>query len=93
MQYQDTITVVWAVHFGTGCDGNGPSDKYYFDNEEDANTVAALKLGEYVGTGSVYKERYFSDQTPPETSYKSAKEFAQNRLTWKEAVKFGFIKG
>ena len=89
MKELEVITVkyyrLFVVTFPT--DDRNSKVEGYFTSQEEADKVASLKRGWYGGTGSTYIKDFDSTKGLP-VYYKSADEWAKDKLTYNEYIKF-----
>ncbi len=85
------MTILYQVTFSYDDTGRAmDSMTAYFENQEDAQRVANLPLGYFNGGGSAYEKLFKPNEALP-TYYKSVKEYADDRLTHNQIIKFGLL--
>ena len=92
MRYQATIVKMFAVSWPQGDDGMRETPQVFFENKEDADTVASAKMGSWGATGKVVTYRYvLGEDYIPARAYNTVNEWVDDHLTRNEARKHGFI--
>jgi hypothetical protein len=92
MKYTIEVTELFVVRFDQSVDGRGPwdGDTYYFHEKEHAEKVVKFKLGAWNSSGSLSSVIYMPNQKLPSFIYSSDREFAQSKLTLKQAREYGY---
>ena len=92
MRYQATIVKLFAVSWPKGDDEMLDTMPIFFESKEDADTVAAAKMGSWGATGKVVTYRYvLGEDNIPAGAYNTVMEWVDDKLTRNEARKHGFI--
>ena len=83
-----TVTryVFYAVSWPEDDRNDGPPT--LFENNVDAKAAASCPMGWYGSTGRVYE---VEKDSPDVSRYKSVVDWAKDKLTYNQMVKYGFI--